>query len=381
MKAFIEAKNVCLDLAYEVQGAEKSARTGFLSALSFNKTNYASVLNDVSFRAEEGDRVGIMGFNGAGKTTLLRVLNGALLPKSGVVEKKGSLQSLLTTTLGFNEHATLSENVILRGTAMGLRYKQIQAAMGTILDFAELSDKANRRLNTLSAGQRMRLGFAISTAVQPDILLMDEWIGAGDAVFVKKAKQRMLDRFNGSKISIIASHSAGMLRSLCNKALVLDASTVKYYGEINEGLKIYEDLIEEARAKEGESTPADFSLLYGQVLGAVDQIIFGDEGVIIKGWAATEKKEEVAVIEVEFPSKKYLVEDIERFERRDVNLFLGRRNGKFGFQILVPFQIDQSELQDIKKLARQMSVKTADEQRVFGEKMSISAGALVMRQE
>lgn len=336
MKSFIEAKNVYLELPYETQGEEYSKSEGWLSALALTRTNFATVLSNVNFRADEGDRVGIMGLNGAGKTTLLRVLNGAICPTSGSVSRHGSLQSLISTMLGFNDYATVSENIVLRGTAMGLRYRQATRAMDEILDFSGLYDMAGRQLHTLSAGQRMRLGFAISTSIQPDILLMDEWIGTGDSAFVEKAKDRMLSRFNGSRISIIASHSSNIIRSLCNKALVLDKGRIVFYGGMDEGLGFYKALVRKVGGKNLADAHASDPLLFGDAMGAVEKVIVSQTGIEITGWAATQKKGVANYIFIDTPAGKFEIGAFQRLERQDVNDYLGKSSGAYGFRIFVP---------------------------------------------
>ncbi|PJK10578.1 hypothetical protein CO610_01635 [Lysobacteraceae bacterium NML95-0200] len=346
MATIVRAENIYLDLPYELQRDERDSKVGFLSSLTLARSNYATVLSNISFTAGEGDRVGIMGLNGAGKTTLLKLLNGAYLPTSGSLYREGSLQSLLTTTLGFNAHATLAENIILRGTAMGLRYRQVHAAMDDILEFAELEDKASRQLHTLSSGQRMRLGFAISTAIQPDIMLMDEWIGTGDAAFVEKAKRRMMSRFNGSKLSILASHSVGLLQSLCNKALVLDKGRMVYYGDMSGGIEAYQAIVEGAKPDERKLAATSDPLLFGNVLGMLERITFSESGVTISGWASSVKKGEVEVISVMTPKGNFIVESFKRINRDDVSAYLGKRGSALGFELSLPISVNKQDMSD-----------------------------------
>ena len=144
--------------------------------------------------------------------------------------------------------ATVKENVFLRGTAMGIRSAQLRELLDPILDFAGLRDKATHRLKTLSAGQRLRLGFAISTSVQNDIMLMDEWIGAGDAEFLVKARERMVGRVNGSRIVVLASHNVHLVRDVCNPGIVLEQGRVVYFGEVKDALNEYTGLIRRSAA-------------------------------------------------------------------------------------------------------------------------------------
>lgn len=331
----LTARNVHLELPLELQGASSDHTGGLRSTLAHTREMYRAVLKGIDFTLEDGDRLAILGLNGAGKTTLLRVLNGALPPTGGRVEHRGTMQSLLNPMLGFHENASLVENILLRGTAMGLRYRQVQTHMAGILNFAGLESAANHRLHTLSAGQRLRLGFAISTAVQPDILLMDEWLSAGDASFIERAQERMTSRFAHSRIVVMASHNSSLLRSLCNKALVLRAGRMHTFGNVEEGLEAYRGVASaasaEMRAQLAESDP----LLFGDTLGVVERLRTAGPLLEIRGWAVTDKGGEVGVICVEVDGRRHVFEQFDRVDREDVRLYLGHRNGHFGFKVVV----------------------------------------------
>lgn len=212
------------------------------AATSRPRREYREILSRVSFAAKEGDRIAIMGRNGAGKTTLLRMLSGAFKPTSGYVEVCGSVQALLNLGLGFHADGTVRENVFVRAAAMGVPTRQVTRDLEEILHFAGLDHAANHRLSTLSSGQRMRLGFALSTSIQHDIMLMDEWFGAGDAEFVDKARERMVGRVADSKIVVLASHSFQMLRRICSTGLVLEAGEMVYFGPINQAIDEYKKI-------------------------------------------------------------------------------------------------------------------------------------------
>lgn len=246
MTAMLNVHSVSLELPLFLQqprSATSVVRTLLSAAFDPPKREFRTILDDISFKVAEGDRVGILGRNGAGKSTLLRVLSGAFHPTQGRVEVVGSRQALLNISLGFNNEATVVENIFLRGTAMGMRTVQLRELVQPVLEFAELSDKAVHRLKTLSSGQRLRLGFAIATAVQHDIMLMDEWIGAGDASFIEKARNRMRGRVDGSKIVVLASHNVPLLRDVCNKGLILDAGRLQYFGDIDTCLGQYSEIL------------------------------------------------------------------------------------------------------------------------------------------
>ncbi|WP_407352684.1 ABC transporter ATP-binding protein [Luteimonas sp. R10] len=242
MTAYIRARNIGLEVPYYIQ-PEKQGRswlgTLFGAATAVPKRRFATLLDEVAFDVEEGDRVALIGRNGAGKTTLLRILTGAFQPTRGELQVSGTRQALLNLSLGFNPEGTLHENIYLRATAMGISASKVRDMVGSILEFAELEQVANRRLHTLSSGQRMRLGFAISTSIQHDIMLLDEWFGAGDVQFVKKARERLSSRINGSKIVVVASHNQTLTKRLCNKGLVLEQGRILHYGPLEEAMREY----------------------------------------------------------------------------------------------------------------------------------------------
>ncbi|MEG3156991.1 ABC transporter ATP-binding protein [Lysobacter zhanggongensis] len=214
------------------------------AALRRPEREFATIVRNVSFRIDEGDRVALLGLNGSGKSTLLHLLTGAYRPTEGSLEIEGSRQALMNISLGFNADATVLENIYLRATAMGMQIGAIQPHIGSILDFAGVAEKAVDRLRTLSAGQRMRLGFAISTSVQHDIMLLDEWIGTGDAEFLKKARDRLQSRVDGSRIVVVASHNLKLVRRLCNRAILLHAGEIKAVGATSEVIAEYRSLMD-----------------------------------------------------------------------------------------------------------------------------------------
>lgn len=246
MSSFLRAHGIGLDLPIYTQD-QRSIRAGLgvLMRAAFNppRRELRTTLDDINFEIRAGERVAIVGRNGAGKSTLLKVLIGAYPPTRGILEVKGSRQALLNISLGFNHEATLVENILLRGIAMGLRPAQAAAVIDEVLDFAELQEKSGHRLRTLSSGQKMRLGFAIATAVQHEILIMDEWIGTGDSAFVEKATERLKSRVENAKIVVLASHSAHLLRSVCNRAMLIETGRIRTIGTVDDVLQEYADLL------------------------------------------------------------------------------------------------------------------------------------------
>ncbi len=188
-----------------------------------NVSNQVSVtaLRDLSLNLKSGDRLGVMGPNGAGKSTLLRVIAGIYEPTSGSIEVKGRIASLIDISLGMELEASGFENIRMRGVMMGLSLKQIKLLEEEIAEFTELGPYLNMPIRSYSTGMHMRLGFAVSTAVPADILLMDEWLSVGDEAFKIKAEKRLEDYVNKSSILVLASHSKETIEKLTNKKLIL----------------------------------------------------------------------------------------------------------------------------------------------------------------
>jgi ABC-type polysaccharide/polyol phosphate transport system ATPase subunit len=189
-------------------------------------------LNNLSFALNHGDRLAVIGHNGAGKTTLLRVLAGVFEPTAGAVTVEGRTAPLFDTTLGMDLEATGHENIRLRGLLLGLHPADIKARTAEIGDFTELGDYLSMPVRTYSSGMLLRLGFAITTAIQPEVLLMDEWIAAVDPDFLIKAEKRIRGIIDQSSIVVLASHNHHLLRRMCTKALVLDHGSIRYFGPL-----------------------------------------------------------------------------------------------------------------------------------------------------
>jgi len=183
-------------------------------------------LSNINLHLESGDRLGLVGSNGAGKTTLLRVLAGIYEPVLGRVRVKGSLNSLLDPNLGMNMDLTGRENILLRGLYNGLPRSALPRLEEDIADFAELSDFLDLPVRIYSAGMVVRLGFALATAIKPQILLMDEWFLAGDVGFLEKARHRLEAMVRGADILVLSSHSTEIVRNWCSRVLWLDQGHV-----------------------------------------------------------------------------------------------------------------------------------------------------------
>ncbi len=243
----IDAKNISLSFP-SLTPADRKLMTNpikFLADFYLSRPSRKSVevLHNISFRVEPGDRVGIIGHNGAGKSTLLRLLSGVYTPTSGTIDINGSAKGLFDVSSGMSADATGLENIYLRGLQMGMTIQQIKSNIPSIMEFTNLGDDIHRIFDTYSSGMRLRLAFALSTMIEVDILLMDEWLGAGDVRFKSKVKSRMGQLVEQSRALVIASHSVPLLKQLCNKGLVLNKGHQLYFGPLNEAIKVYNDHI------------------------------------------------------------------------------------------------------------------------------------------
>ena len=209
------------------------------------KLNYTEfwALKDVSFKVEKGDRVGIMGFNGAGKSTLLKTIAGVLKPTMGNVKVAGTIAPMLELGAGFDPNYSGAENIYLYGATMGFSRKFIDEKYNDIVEFSELKDFINAPLKSYSSGMKSRLGFALATAVKPDVLILDEVLSVGDAAFKEKSEQRILDMMEDGVTVLYVSHSTDRIRKLCNKAIILTKGQVVASGEVNEICDMYTEMV------------------------------------------------------------------------------------------------------------------------------------------
>jgi ABC-type polysaccharide/polyol phosphate transport system ATPase subunit len=246
MMAYIELKRATLDLPiYDVQGRslkKKVMRMGRRNSIAEDNDGVIVVraLDNVDLRFESGDRIGLIGRNGAGKSTLLRTMAGIYAPTSGTVESSGKIVPLLDISLGMDENSTGMQNIRLRGLLLGMADEEIRAKQQSIAEFCELGDYLDLPLRTYSNGMRVRLAFAVSTAVDAEILLLDEVMGVGDASFMHKAKDRLEDLHDRSEIVVLAMHSNAEIRNVCNKALWMERGSVKAFGPVEEVVSQYE---------------------------------------------------------------------------------------------------------------------------------------------
>ena len=235
-----------VDLHYAaVAYKERSLKT--LAARAFRLNRDAPVmedihaLKDITLEVSGGERVGLIGHNGAGKSTFLKTVAGLYPISGGSVQVDGQVRSLFDLSLGFEPDATGRENILYRGLLLGLSPQFMRQKQAEIVEFAGLGHFIDYPIKTYSAGMQVRLAFAISTAVGGDILLLDEVIGAGDANFMEKAKQRISDLIEHAEILILASHDFAALKKLCIRGLVFHQGRVVFDGHISEAVNFYQE--------------------------------------------------------------------------------------------------------------------------------------------
>jgi ABC-type polysaccharide/polyol phosphate transport system ATPase subunit len=204
-----------------------------------NQAVFVRALQGVNLTFEDGDRVGIIGHNGAGKTTLLRVLAGVYEPTFGSMSIDGRLSSFTDITLGMDPEATGLENIIFRCVFMGLSFAEARRLSPSIQEFSELGEFLRLPVRTYSTGMFLRLAFAISTSIEPDIIIMDEMIAGGDARFIEKAKSRLTGLLRRTKIMVLATHGISTMEDLCNKVVWLDHGEVRKVGSFAEVHPLY----------------------------------------------------------------------------------------------------------------------------------------------
>jgi ABC-type polysaccharide/polyol phosphate transport system ATPase subunit len=206
-------------------------------------------LRDVSLVFGEGERVGIIGHNGAGKSTLLRLLAGIYPPTRGRRTVQGRISSLFDITLGFEPDANGWENIAYRGYLQGETPKTIRAKIEAIADFSELGDFLKMPVRYYSAGMLVRLAFSIATAVEPEILLVDEVLSVGDLAFQQRAQQRMREMMDRARLIIAVSHDLASLAKLCDRAVWMDHGQVRQVGEVAEVTAAYTESVRVAQSQ------------------------------------------------------------------------------------------------------------------------------------
>jgi ABC-type polysaccharide/polyol phosphate transport system ATPase subunit len=196
----------------------------------YRKPSKRRVIDEISLRIEKGSKIGIIGANGAGKSTLLKLICGILKPTTGLVTVKGTIAPLIELGAGFDAEISVSDNIILYGVLLGFSRKQMKERTSGILDFAELTEYRHAPVKSLSSGMSARLGFAIATDVQPDILILDEVLSVGDERFRQKCQSRMDDFWKDHATVIVVSHDLSFIEQSCTECIWLSKGKIMALG-------------------------------------------------------------------------------------------------------------------------------------------------------
>lgn len=235
---YIKLENVSLNLPVQqsISSLGKELLTG-----KFKRQKKTSIhaISHFELYLKEGDTLGLVGLNGAGKTTLLRLMAGIYTPSSGKISHKGKITCVLGTGFGMSDDSTGYENIFSNGLYLGISLSEMRKKIDEIIDFSGLEEFINYPLRTYSAGMKARLSFAIATCYQPEILLIDEGIGAGDASFMKKAESRLSSFMRNSSMLVLASHSNSLITQFCENSLFLERGVLKAHGKSEEVLQQY----------------------------------------------------------------------------------------------------------------------------------------------
>ena len=241
----IDTYNACVDFPI-FDAKTRSLKHTFLGAaggaIGRNESNTVMVeaLKNINLHLQDGDRVGLVGHNGAGKSTLLRLLSGIYEPTRGSAVVRGRVAPVFDLGVGMDPEISGYENIIIRGLFLGQTRKAMNRKMDEIAEFSELGDYLAMPLRTYSTGMRIRLALGVVTSIDPEILLLDEGIGAVDAAFMAKARSRLVEMVKRSGILVFASHSNEFLAQLCDSALWIDHGEIRKAGPVDEVVEAYE---------------------------------------------------------------------------------------------------------------------------------------------
>ncbi len=217
-----------------------------------NGKNKLKVLDDISFQINRGETIGIIGLNGSGKTTLLRMICGVYKPDSGTIRIEGKVAPLLQIGTGFNNELDAEENILLYGMLLGLGKSEIKSQVDKILEFSELEKFKKMKIGNFSNGMKARLGFATAMVVNSDILLIDEVLSVGDAIFKEKCIDAMLGFKKENKTIVFSSHSFGMIKQLCDRVILIHNQKISKFAPPEEVLPRYRVIINRHEEKRRE---------------------------------------------------------------------------------------------------------------------------------
>lgn len=235
-------------------GKNTRMRTSFRNALRREQSDRTFwALRNATFTVHRGESVGVIGPNGAGKSTLLLVLAGIITPSEGVVEVNGHISTLLSLQAGFDQDLSGLDNIALAGALMGIPHETMQRITPDVIEFADLGKFIDAPLKTYSSGMRARLGFSIATAVDPDILLLDEVLQTGDEVFREKSRQRIISVLQAAKAVVLVTHDMTWVTEFCTRALLIEDGRVALDGAPEEVVRVHREHSQARRAARREA--------------------------------------------------------------------------------------------------------------------------------
>ena len=237
----IELKNVTMEytLYHHLTGGLKNFILNFPSSLREFKKHRFTVLNDISFSVKKGESVAIIGRNGAGKSTVLGLIAGVLKPQKGSIITKGRISPFLELGAGFHFDLTGRENIILNGVLMGLYKKDVMDKLDEIVEFSELGEFIDQPIRIYSSGMLTRLGFSVAAHLEPEILLIDEVFGVGDAAFIEKCAHKIEEFRSNGVTMVVVSHNPEDVKKYCDRVVWIENHTIKGIGEPDEMLNLY----------------------------------------------------------------------------------------------------------------------------------------------
>lgn len=218
-------------------------------------------LQNISFDVKKGEHLAILGFNGAGKSTLLKTIVGVYKPTSGKIEKQGVIAPLLELGAGFDPNYSGKENIFLYGAILGYSREYIESKYDEIVEFSELGNFINVPLKNYSSGMRARLGFSIATAVEPDVLILDEVLSVGDAKFRTKSLKKVQSMFEKGVTVLFVSHSIDQVKAICDTAILLDHGKIIAQGDVNEVSAIYDEMTSGVRDSKAKAMQEEKEIL------------------------------------------------------------------------------------------------------------------------
>src|SRR5262245_42803717 len=256
--AHIELENVSLSFHVRQRGRTslKEYLLGHVLRRNLPPRVVVHALQNVSFQIGQGERVGIIGHNGAGKSTMLKVLAGIYPPTKGRLQVQGRVSSLFDIALGFEQEANGWENICYRGYLQGETPKSIGAKMQAIADFSELGEFLNMPVRHYSAGMMVRLAFSIATAIDPEILLVDEVLAVGDMAFQTKARKRMLEMMSRAHLMVMVSHDLKALVEMCNRGIWMEHGRVRMDGPMQQVIDAYAESVDSQASRPGGEVTA-----------------------------------------------------------------------------------------------------------------------------